>query len=183
MEGTVSVYNTVPSNLIAADASSKANAVEEDILDNCWTAPPCSVYSRTDTDSTQSLTISAIIVNNRSPTKQAKRTNAIEKAADDIASAGKKAQEKCDKQFAEDEKTQKEAIKEVEKRHYAALIEAETKQLDPLIAFKMQMEEATRNIISENFDKLLQQSGEIKAKIKDASVNKKKRYSKRLIPN
>eukprot|EP00957_Ditylum_brightwellii_P034189 2591024-Ditylum_brightwellii.AAC.1 len=77
------------------------------------------------------------------------------------------AQEEQDKQCVEAKKMQKEAIKEVEKKQHAALKEAETKQTDVLIAFKLQTEEATHNIISENFDKLLQQSEEIKAKSKE----------------
>eukprot|EP00957_Ditylum_brightwellii_P187868 14304086-Ditylum_brightwellii.AAC.1 len=128
MEDTVLVYNTVLSNLIAADTSSKpdvVNIVEEDILGTVGPPPPCSVYSRTDTNSTQNLTVSAITDNNKSPTKQAsnileekdwdalvERTDALKKAADNIASAEKKSQEEQDKQHVGAEKMQKEAIKE-----------------------------------------------------------------------
>eukprot|EP00957_Ditylum_brightwellii_P072119 5482336-Ditylum_brightwellii.AAC.1 len=42
--------------------------VEEDVLEKCWKAPPCSVYSNTATDTTHYSTVSGIIENN-SPTK------------------------------------------------------------------------------------------------------------------
>eukprot|EP00957_Ditylum_brightwellii_P064587 4901659-Ditylum_brightwellii.AAC.1 len=74
IEDTVSVYNIMLSNLIAANASSKPDIVDvvaEDFLKNCWTAALCSVYSCTDTNSTQNLTVSRITDNNKSPAKQA----------------------------------------------------------------------------------------------------------------
>eukprot|EP00957_Ditylum_brightwellii_P085013 6463840-Ditylum_brightwellii.AAC.1 len=72
--------------------------VKEDVLENCWTAPPWSVYSLTDTNSTISFTVSRITDSNKFPATVApatqhntawdaliERTDALEKAAEDIA--------------------------------------------------------------------------------------------------
>eukprot|EP00957_Ditylum_brightwellii_P070249 5337114-Ditylum_brightwellii.AAC.1 len=71
---------------------------KEDILENCWTAPPWSVYSQTDTDSMIVSTVSGITDRNKFPATVApatqdetawdaliKHTDALEKAAEDIA--------------------------------------------------------------------------------------------------
>eukprot|EP00957_Ditylum_brightwellii_P002075 159687-Ditylum_brightwellii.AAC.1 len=139
---------------------------EGDVLENCWMAPPCSVYSRTETGSTCESTVSRITGSNKSPTKNGSKllgdkawnvligwTDALEKATEDIAEAEKKHQEECTKQQEEAKKDQEEALKEVEE-----------KQAEALDNFKQQSEELTRSLISENLDKLLKESEEIKAK-------------------
>eukprot|EP00957_Ditylum_brightwellii_P191831 14603651-Ditylum_brightwellii.AAC.1 len=56
-DDAVSVHNTILSGDMLAespdgDDPKVIDVVEEDVLENCWTAPPPSVYSQTDTDST-----------------------------------------------------------------------------------------------------------------------------------
>eukprot|EP00957_Ditylum_brightwellii_P204628 15340191-Ditylum_brightwellii.AAC.1 len=141
-------------------------AVKEHVLENCWMVPPCSVYSRTETDSTYESTMSGITGSNKSPAKNGSKfqgdeawnaligqTDTLEKAAEDIAEAEKKYQEERTKQWEEAKKNREEALKEVEE-----------KQVEVLNNFKQQSEKFTRSLISENFDKLLKKSEEIKAK-------------------
>eukprot|EP00957_Ditylum_brightwellii_P147639 11243170-Ditylum_brightwellii.AAC.1 len=48
--------------------------VKENVLENCWTAPPWSVYSQTDTNSTILSTVSKITDSNKFPTTVAPAT-------------------------------------------------------------------------------------------------------------
>eukprot|EP00957_Ditylum_brightwellii_P202482 15330390-Ditylum_brightwellii.AAC.1 len=75
--------------------------VEEDVLEKCWKAPPCSVSSNTATDTTHYSTVSGITENN-SPAKSTatahkenkwkalvERTATLERAAEDMVATEK----------------------------------------------------------------------------------------------
>eukprot|EP00957_Ditylum_brightwellii_P048793 3701828-Ditylum_brightwellii.AAC.1 len=65
------ITDTHPTRTNAFNKPDVVDVVAEDFLKICWTTPPCSVYSCTETDSTQDLTVSGITDNNKSPAKQA----------------------------------------------------------------------------------------------------------------
>eukprot|EP00957_Ditylum_brightwellii_P204118 15337767-Ditylum_brightwellii.AAC.1 len=66
----ISAYNSILANDMVADsydvgAEPKViEIVEEDILEKCWKAPPCSIHSNTETDTTQTSTVSGIAESN-----------------------------------------------------------------------------------------------------------------------
>eukprot|EP00957_Ditylum_brightwellii_P009796 738918-Ditylum_brightwellii.AAC.1 len=115
----VLAYNSILADEIAVDESSGGNnpevieIVEEDVLENCWKAPPRLVYLKSGTDATQTSTVSGITDSN-SPVKLAptaqedevwnalvKRTEALEKAAEDLAATEKANQEELERKNAE----------------------------------------------------------------------------------
>eukprot|EP00957_Ditylum_brightwellii_P058915 4467354-Ditylum_brightwellii.AAC.1 len=79
--------------------------IKKDNVDNCWKSSPCSVYSHTEIDSTQSSSVSAITDQNKTPKKNSKphhdksqwekldqRTEALENVAKEFTEAEEKAQ-------------------------------------------------------------------------------------------
>eukprot|EP00957_Ditylum_brightwellii_P109051 8318675-Ditylum_brightwellii.AAC.1 len=136
-DDAVLVYDTILSSDMVAESPDGDNpkaieVVKEDVLENCWTAPPRLVISQTDTDSTLLSTVSGIIDSNKFPATVApatqdddtwdalvERTDALEKAAEDIAKMEKATKEALETQWIE-----------VEEKHKAALVAAEQKQKD-----------------------------------------------------
>eukprot|EP00957_Ditylum_brightwellii_P025563 1932321-Ditylum_brightwellii.AAC.1 len=78
-DNDVLVYNTILSGVMVAESTDGDNpkaiaVVKEDVLENCWTAPPRLVYSQTDTDSTLLSTVSGITDSNKFPVTVAPAT-------------------------------------------------------------------------------------------------------------
>jgi hypothetical protein len=130
--------------------------VEEDVLENCWKAPTRSIYLHSGTDATLSSTVSGI-TDVHSPQKSVhadndaevwnelvKRTELLEKAADNLAKT---------------EKTNQEVLEQKN-------TEWEEKQTQMLCDMQEKNEAFTRDMITENFDKLLNESEEAKKKNK-----------------
>eukprot|EP00957_Ditylum_brightwellii_P062212 4721183-Ditylum_brightwellii.AAC.1 len=103
--------------------------VKEDVLENCWMAPPQSVYSQTDTDSTDLSTVSGIIDSNKFPTTAAhatqeetawnaliEGTDALEKAAEDVATMESATKAALETQWVEVEEKQKAALAAAEQK-------------------------------------------------------------------
>eukprot|EP00957_Ditylum_brightwellii_P169025 12865570-Ditylum_brightwellii.AAC.1 len=98
----------------------------------------------------------------------AKRTDALKKVAEDMAEAGKRKQE----EYATQSEARKKATGSTQGHR--------KKQTEDFTQLKQQLKDFTRNMISENFDKLLKESEEIKEKSKEikewrASFNAKQK--------
>eukprot|EP00957_Ditylum_brightwellii_P124519 9490034-Ditylum_brightwellii.AAC.1 len=141
---------------------------KEDVLENCWTAPPQLVYSQMDTDSTILSTVSGITDGNKfsatvTPATQDEtawdtlneRTDALEKAAEDIAKMETATKAALEMQRVDAEEKHKVALAAAEQKQKDALQASKKKHTALLNDFKMQSEEDTHTIISVNFDKLL----------------------------
>eukprot|EP00957_Ditylum_brightwellii_P142436 10852143-Ditylum_brightwellii.AAC.1 len=72
-DDAVSVYNLIlvgdmfTNGYVSGDELKVIEIVEEDVLEKCWKASPCSVYSNTATDTTHYSTVSGIMENNSPP--------------------------------------------------------------------------------------------------------------------
>eukprot|EP00957_Ditylum_brightwellii_P113899 8683177-Ditylum_brightwellii.AAC.1 len=154
--------------------------VKEDVLENCWMAPPQLVYSQTDTDSTILSTVSGITDSTKfpptvTPATQGKgawdalveRTDALEKAAEDIAKMEKATKEALETQQVEADGKHKAALAAAKKKQKDALKALEEKRMALLNDFKQQSVEDTSTLILVNFDKILEESEKIKAKSKE----------------
>eukprot|EP00957_Ditylum_brightwellii_P156968 11946304-Ditylum_brightwellii.AAC.1 len=186
MDDAVSAYNSILAGnmfthgYVSGDEPKVIKIVEEDVLEKCWKAPPCSVYLNTATDTTHYSIVSGITENN-SPAKSTttihkekewkalvERTAALEKAAEDLVATEKANQIKFERKNAEWTQNQKQTITDLQDKN----------------------ETFTRIMITEHLDKLLQESEEAKEKIKKwrngelnsvpnrrrCSATKKKRY-------
>jgi hypothetical protein len=158
----VLAYNSILADVMTVDESLGGTApdevaiVEEDVLENCWKAPTRSIYSHSGTDATLSSTVSGITDVN-SPQKSVhadndaevwnelvKRTELLEKAAEDLAETEKVNQEELERKNTEWEEKQTQMLCDMQEKNEAF----------------------TRDMITENFDKLLHESEEAKKKSK-----------------
>eukprot|EP00957_Ditylum_brightwellii_P207849 15354786-Ditylum_brightwellii.AAC.1 len=162
-DDAVSAYNLIlvgnifTNGYVSGAEPNVIEIVEEDVLEKCWKALSRSVYLNTATDTTHYSTVSGITENNYPAKSTATAhkekewralvecTAALEKVAEDLAATEKANQIEFECKNAEWKQNQKQTITELQEKN----------------------ETFTRTMITENLDKLLQESEEAKEKNKE----------------